>query len=326
MKTQSPLPSPGIQSGLTIEEIDARRKDAQDTVLPFSTEYPFASNYLKVDGGVMHYVDEGADTSGASPMLMVHGNPTWSFYYRKLVAEFSGNTRCVVPDHIGCGLSDKPQDWPYTLEKHIANLERLVLALDLRNITLCVHDWGGPIGFGFASRHPDRIKRLVISNTAAFRSLRIPLRIALCKAPGIGSFLVRRMNAFAGMATKMAVHDKQGLNEVVRRGYLTPYDSFEHRVATWQFVKDIPLHKEHPSYQTLANVETSLKQFQDLPTCIVWGERDFCFTPHFRKLWEEHFPEAEVHAIEDAGHYVLEDAGKRVIAWLHDFFDRHPVS
>lgn len=330
MNTQQlppPISSHDDDCGLSADELKVRRADAREMVLPFSTEYPFQSNFLKVDGGVMHYLDESpAGEANASPLLMVHGNPTWSFYYRKLVNEFSSTHRCVVPDHIGCGISDKPQDWAYTLEKHISNLERLVLKLDLRNITLCVHDWGGAIGFGFAARHPDRIKRLVISNTAAFRSLRIPLRIALCKAPFIGSFLVRRFNAFAEMATKMAVHNKDGLNEVERRGYLAPYDTFKNRIATWTFVKDIPLNKEHTSYQTLASVEESLSKFRELPACILWGEQDFCFTPHFRKQWQQHFPDAEVHAIQDAGHYVLEDAGKRVITWLHDFFDRHPVS
>ena len=327
MKTQPP-PKPAVPPSssrkLSGQALSERLRITRETVLPFSTEYPFDSNFVEVDGGVMHYLDQGS--RDASPVLMVHGNPTWSFYYRKLVREFSSEYRCVVPDHIGCGLSDKPQVWSYKLEKHISNLEQLVLELDLHDITLCVHDWGGAIGFGFARRHPDRIRRLVISNTAAFRSLRIPLRIAICRTPGLGSFLVRRMNAFAEMATKMAVHDKNGLNEVVRRGYLTPYDSFEHRIATHQFVKDIPLREDHPSYRTLVEVEESLQQFANLPACILWGERDFCFTTHFRDLWIQHFPQAEVHSFEDAGHYVLEDAGKRVIARLHEFFEKHPVS
>lgn len=316
---------PAAESAPILEgqELEARRKGAREVILPFSNEYPFESRFARVPGGVMHYLDEGP--RDGKPILFVHGNPTWSFYYRGLVKAFRSEYRCIAPDHIGCGLSDKPQAWSYRLEDHIANLEALILALDLRDITLCVHDWGGPIGFGFAHRHRERIKRIVITNTAAFRSLRIPLRIALCKTPGVGSFLVRRFNAFAELATKMAVHDKERMNPVVRRGYLAPYDSYATRIATHQFVKDIPLRESHPSYRTLVEVEESLAQFATLPTCIVWGERDFCFTPHFRDQWIERFPNARVLSMDDAGHYVLEDAHKRATQWLGEFFRENPL-
>ena len=119
--------------------------------------YPFQSHFLNLGENNLHYLDEGKGDA----ILMVHGNPTWSFYYRNLVLAFRGHYRCVVPDHLGCGFSDKPQDYNYNLENHIQNLSKLVKFLDLKNITLVVHDWGGAIGMGFATRHPELIKRVV---------------------------------------------------------------------------------------------------------------------------------------------------------------------
>ena len=139
----------------------------------FGKLYPFTGSFLGVDGGELHYLDVGPQlpTETDSPvMLAVHGNPTWSFYWRRLVAEFSDKYRVVVPDHIGCGLSDKPQEWGYRLEQHIDNLCQLIETLDLTNIVLVVHDWGGAIGFGAAARMPGRFSKFVVTNTAAFRS------------------------------------------------------------------------------------------------------------------------------------------------------------
>ncbi len=145
-------------------------------------EYPFESHYLPTPAGRIHYVDEGR----GRPVLFVHGNPTWSFYWRRAVAAAAPTHRAVAIDHLGCGLSDKPQDWGYRLADHVENLERLVLHLDLSNITLVVHDWGGAIGFGVATRHPDRFRDFVVTNTAAFRAPHIPFRIAACRVPGLG--------------------------------------------------------------------------------------------------------------------------------------------
>jgi len=280
--------------------------------------YPWSGHRLAVDGGQMHYLDEGQ----GEVILALHGNPTWSFYWRNLVSAFCDDFRVVVPDHIGCGLSDKPQDWGYRLADHRDNVIELIEHLDLRNITLVVHDWGGAIGMAAAARCPDRIGRLVITNTAAFRSDRIPASIASCRVPIFGTVAVRGFNGFARAAVHRASHN--GLSRVVKRGLLLPYDSWANRIATHRFVQDIPLNATHPSYSTLLEAEEGLAQFTDCPMMICWGDDDFCFTPWFRQQWQTRFPNAEVHPWADVGHYVMEDAPDRVISCLSDFIARHP--
>ena len=277
--------------------------------------YPYQGKRLAVDGGEIHYLDEGSNKQGV--IVAVHGNPTWSFYWRTLVEAFSETHRVVIPDHIGCGLSDKPQDWPYRLSGHIANLCSLVEHLDLRNITLIVHDWGGAIGMGMAGRMVDRIQRLVVTNTAAFRSQEIPLSIASCRIPIFGSVAVRGFNAFAGVATWRATAKR--LSNPVKEGLLLPYNNWANRIATLRFVEDIPLKATHPSYDTLVEVEEGLSRLQHLPMLICWGDDDFCFSPSFRKQWEQRFPDAQVHAWGDVGHYVMEDAVDRVIPLIAAF-------
>lgn len=280
--------------------------------------YPFASRFLDVPGGRLHYVDEGPRDGPA--VLLVHGNPTWSFYWRALVLGLRDGHRVIAPDHLGCGLSDKPAGFSYRLADHVANLERLVTALDLRHLTLGVHDWGGAIGFGMAARQPGRIARLLVTNTAAFRGARIPLRIAVCRAPVFGPLAVRGLNAFARAATVMAT--ERGLVGPVREGMLAPYGSWGERLAILRFVQDIPMTSDHPSYEALVEIENALPRFADRPMLIVWGERDWCFTPAFREEWQRRFPAAEVHALSDAGHLVLEDAPERVVALVRAFLQR----
>jgi haloalkane dehalogenase len=277
--------------------------------------YPFASHYIHLDGHALHYLDEGP--RDAPSVLLLHGNPTWSFYWRELVLALRGAFRVVVPDHLGCGLSDKPQDWPYRLSGHIDNVERLAAELDLRDLALGVHDWGGAIGMGFAAHQAQRVRRFVVLNTAAFPSRALPLRIAVCRTPGLGSLAVRGLNAFARAATFMAT--ERGLPPAVREGYLAPYRSWRERVALLRFVQDIPMGPGHPSWPTLLEIEQALASFRDRPMLIVWGDRDWCFTPAFREEWQRRFPEAQVHALPDAGHYVLEDARDRAIAAIKEF-------
>src|ERR1051326_3857894 len=171
-------------------------------------EYPFTpKTFLTPRGATMSFLDEGPRSDEA--VLMLHGNPTWSFYYRRLVQQLAPKIRCVVPDHIGMGLSEKPGNYDYTLATRISDVEALVASLGLRRVHLVVHDWGGAIGFGFAVRHPEMIGRIVILNTAAFLADDIPFRITVCKWPLIGPLIVRGFNGFAGPAVTMAMHRRQ---------------------------------------------------------------------------------------------------------------------
>ncbi len=279
--------------------------------------YPFTPRTFRTEAGAqMSYLDEGPRSDEA--VLMLHGNPTWSFYYRGLVRALAPEIRCIVPDHIGMGLSDKPENYPYTLARRIADIEGLVAQLGLKRIHLVVHDWGGAIGFGFAARHAGQIGRLVILNTAAFALNRIPARIALCKAPVVGPWLVRGLNGFAGPATRMAM-SRRALTSDEARGYLFPYDSWANRVAVSAFVQDIPRRPTHPSWATLAAVEQGLEQFRRRPALILWGGRDFCFNDQFLERWQGILPAATIRRIADAGHYVLEDAREEVVPTITEF-------
>jgi pimeloyl-ACP methyl ester carboxylesterase len=265
----------------------------------------------------MSYLDEGPRSDEA--VLMLHGNPTWSFYYRDLVREVSPRLRCIAPDHVGMGLSAKPRDYAYTLASRIADIEALVDSLRLRKIHLVVHDWGGAIGFGFAARRPDRIGRIVILNTAAFASGGIPSRIALCRTPVLGEFIVRGLNGFAEPATWMAMSARR-LAWDERRGYLLPYDSWANRIGVHRFVRDIPVEPGHPSRKALDEVTGGLPKLSANRKMILWGGRDFCFDDTFLSRWREIYPDARVDYLERAGHYVLEDAGAvargRIAAFL----------
>ncbi len=257
---------------------------------------------------------------------MVHGNPTWSYYYRHLISLLAKTHRVIALDHLGCGLSDKPQDYPYQLRNHIDNLEALLRGLQISFYSLIVHDWGGAIGLGAAGRNPDAVERLVILNTAAFRSQRIPWRIRLCRWPLIGALLVRGLNGFAGPAIFMAVTRR--LRPEVAKAYLAPYDSWRNRVAVYGFVRDIPLAPAHPSYATLQEVEEGLSGLatRNIPILICWGGRDFCFDDHFYQEWRTRFPLAERHYFKEAGHYVLEDALPEIRPLLVNFFAGAPLS
>lgn len=287
----------------------------------FADEYPFASHFLDLEGLRYHYVDEGE----GEPLLMVHGNPTWSFAWRNLIKDLSRDYRVLAIDHIGCGFSEKPQTYAYTLEQHIENLRRFVETLDLSGITLFGHDWGGAIGLGTAERLPNRFSRFVLFNTAAFRSKRIPLRIALCRIPLLGPPAVRGLNLFCRAAFLMAVEKRGRMTPAVKAGYLAPYNNWPNRIAVLRFIQDIPLAESHPSYPTLVGLEEGLEQFQNSPMLLVWGARDWCFTVEFLKEFQRRFPQAETFEIPDAGHYVFEDAHEQIVPQVREFLETHPV-
>lgn len=284
-----------------------------------AAEYPFESHFVDVDGGRMHYVDEGP--RDAEPILFLHGNPTWSFLWRHLVRELSATHRCVAIDHVGCGLSSKPHAWEYTLAAHAGNALALVERLDLQRVTLVVHDWGGAIGMSLASRAPGRFARLMALNTAAFPGA-MPLRIRACRAPFVGPLLVERLNAFAGLLPRFGVADPSRMSDAARAGFAFPYRDANDRRAIRRFVEDIPTTASHPSWKELTAASQAVARFVHRPVSIVWGERDWCFTPRFRAQWQSRLPSARVVPIAHAGHLVTEEAPREVEAELRALLAR----
>ncbi len=293
----------------------------------FRPLYPFESHFLELDGLKYHYLDEGE----GEPVVMVHGNPTWSFYYRSLVRRLREKYRVIVPDHIGCGLSDKPplKDYGYRLKNRIDDLEALMDHLELKEkYTLVVHDWGGAIGLGWALKRPERLARVVITNTVAFfppGSKNIPIRLWFIRnLRAIAAPAVLGLNIFAYAALYMA--SRKGLSKEVKAGLIAPYNSWNNRMATLKFVQDIPLQPGDPSYGSVKEVEDNLHFLKGLPMLICWGMRDFVFDPDYLAEWRRRFPEAEVHTFSDAGHYLLEDEPDRVASLVEDFLKRHQIT
>lgn len=280
---------------------------------PIRSIYPFEQHYLDLPCGRMHYLDEGHGPA----VIMLHGNPTWSFYYRRLVLALRDRFRVIVPDHIGCGLSDKPQHYSYRLADHIANVSALVQHLGIREADMVVHDWGGAIGFGAATAGAFTLRRAVVLNTAAFLSRHVPWRIAVCKLPLFGDAVIRGLNGFAGAATWMAV--ERPMDPLVREGFLLPYRNYHDRVANLRFVQDIPLGPSHPTWATVAEIEQRLPMFRDTPMQVLWGGEDWCFDDHFLAGWMQRFPHADVQRFDHAGHYVLEDAHEQIVPRVRSF-------
>lgn len=270
----------------------------------------------------MHYVDEGE----GEPIVCVHGNPTWSFYFREIVKNFSGTHRVIAPDHIGCGLSGKPGDaqYRYTLESRVDDLEALIDSLGLEQVNLVVHDWGGMIGGAWAVRNPGRVKSLVAANTAAFglpEEKCFPWRLKFCRSAWpLNALAVQGFNAFAGLATRMATH--KGLAPGVKAGLLAPYDTWKNRIATLRFVQDIPLRAGDRAWPIVnATGDGLVDALKGKPVMLLWGPHDFVFDMKFFEAWRARFPEAESHVFDDAGHYVFEDAIERIIPLLKEFWD-----
>ncbi len=279
------------------------------------TGWPYPGRSIDVGGHAMAYVDEGA----GPPVLLVHGNPTWSFYYRSLLAALPPlGLRAIAPDHIGMGRSDKPSAgaYPHTLSRRVEDLGAFIDGLGLTGpISLVVHDWGGAIALAWAVDHPDRVDKLVLLNTGAFPlppDKALPWTLRAARLPVLGDVAVRRLNAFS-LGALVLGSGRRWLPAEARAGLLAPYDSPANRVAVSQFVRDIPLVPSDPAYAVLARTEQRLPLLQDIPTLICWGMRD----PVFDGVVLDHLvsllPKADVRRFADAGHYVLEDAADRIV-------------
>lgn len=290
--------------------------------------YPSTPHRFQVRPGLsMSYLDEGPRDGDV--VVMVHGNPSWSYYWRTLVAGLSDRYRCIVPDHIGMGLSDKPSDdrYAYTLQSRVDDLDALLAHLGITGpVTLAVHDWGGMIGFGWALSHHAQVKRLVVLNTAAFpmpAAKKMPWQIALGRHWKVGEWIIRTFNAFSAGASRLGVERKMPAD--VRRAYVSPYDSYANRISTIRFMQDIPLSPADKAWPLLERAGKALPSFADRPAFIGWGLRDFVFDHHFLAEFKAALPQAQVHAFEDAGHYVLEDKHEVLVPEIRAFLDAHPL-
>ncbi|MEQ8514557.1 MAG: alpha/beta fold hydrolase [Chromatocurvus sp.] len=300
-----------------------------ETYRPSPDLYPFESHWLDIDGQRMHYLDEGP--RDAPVLLMLHGNPTWSFYYRNLVLRLRDRYRCIVPDHIGCGLSDKPDDahYDYHLARRIADLDALIRATigDRAALSLVVHDWGGMIGFGWAAPRAERIARCVILNTAAFplpADKKMPFALWLAGRTRLGAGLIRGINAFSAAAAHIAF--KKPVSEEVRAGYTGPYNNWDNRIATVRFVQDIPLQAGDRGYDLVAGTASQLHRFADKPALLAWGLKDFVFDETFYRDWQRYLPDAELYPLADCGHYVLEDGGEPLLDRIELFLATAPLN
>lgn len=265
-----------------------------------TTEYPFGSHWLSVPAGAMYYVDEGS----GKPIVFVHGNPSWSFQFRNVIKQLSNTYRCIAPDLIGFGLSDKPESWTYLPSDHADNLERLLEGLDLTDITLVVGDWGGPIGLSYAIKHPEKVTNLVITNTWMWpvdQDMHFVLFSALVGGR-IGRWLIRWRNFFARDIVRQAFGDATKLTEEIHRHYLKPLELPEERAGTWVFPREII-----GSTKWLSSLWNQVDQIKGKKALIVWGMKDMAFKEPELDRWAQTFPDARIVRYEDAGHFVAEE-------------------
>ena len=299
-------------------------KNKKINISGFHHLYPFQSNYLNIKGLNYHYIDKGE----GEPIVMLHGNPTWSFYFRNMVTALCPKYRTIVPDHMGCGLSDKPDmdQYDFTLKSRVNDLEYLLEHLNLKNnITLMVHDWGGMIGMAYALRYPERISRIIITNTAGFfppGRKKLPVRLWIIR--NLLPFAVPAvlgLNLFSVAALYMAPYKR--LSKDVKTGLTAPYNCPKNRIATLKFVQDIPVYPKDSGYGLVKYVDDNLYLLSDIPMMICWGKHDFVFDTDYYNEWKYRFPNAESHFFKDGGHYLLEDKPDEVAAHVKDFLKKH---
>jgi|SRR5688572_2410951 len=277
--------------------------------------FPFEARYVEAGGVRLHYVDEGP--RDASPVLFVHGNPTWSYLWRRPIAALAERgRRCVALDHMGFGRSDKPpQPARYTLRTHIDNALALIDELELSDVTLVAHDWGGPIGLGAMLERPDRLKRAVLTNTWAWELPSfLPPFLREFRTEGLGEILALGGNLFVesipgGMA------NRGDIDALMMEAYRAPFPDYWSRVGQLAFQRDIPLTERDQSAALIGTIHDRLMELH-LPVTLIWGMRDPVFRPVFIDQWRELFPDAEVIELQDAAHFVPEDRPDAVIEAL----------
>jgi haloalkane dehalogenase len=265
--------------------------------------YPFESKFAEIGGARVHYVDEGS----GPPLLLLHGNPTWSFLYRDIIKGLRDRYRCIAPDYPGFGLSAAPAGYGFTPAEHAEIVEELVQELDLSGITMMVQDWGGPIGFSVATRNPDRFAAFVIGNTWAWpQSDRTTQLFSRFMGGRVGGYLILHRNVFVERLIPSGVKRKK-LSPEVMNAYRGPFAAVESRRPVHVFPREILA-----SRPFLAQVERGLPALADRPALIVWGDRDVAFREPAMRRWEELFPNHRTVRLEGAAHYIQEEAADEI--------------
>lgn len=293
----------------------------------FGGQWPYEPRWFETQDGRMHYVDEGPPDG--RPVVLVHGNPTWGFLYRHFIPPLvEAGYRAIVPDHLGFGRSDKPnRAEAYRIERHARRLEKLLQSLDLHEATVVPQDWGGPIGLWWAIRHPERVARLFILNTFAHRpreDIRLPFILRLFRMPLGGEVMVKGLDLFKrGFLFRAGVVHGERLTREVRRAYRAPHPSWSSRTPILVFPREIPSGPEGRISNFLAVVEQGLEEnFRSKPVKIAWAMKDLAFTPDIlEEAWLGTFPRAEVLRLDDAGHFLQEDAHELIVPALLEFLD-----
>lgn len=284
-------------------------ESGQETIYPKwlnRKEYPFKSHYFSLPVGKMHYTDEGQ----GKPIVMVHGNPGWSFEFRKIISEMSKTNRCIAPDHIGFGLSDKPNDFDYLPSSQATNFEQFMDSLNLNDITMIVNDWGGPIGLSYAIKHPGKIKKLIIFNSWLWSVENEPhfQKFSNMMGGAIGKWMIKNFNIFSKVVVKQAVGDKKKLKKEIHRHYYKHLETRKDRKGCYTFPKQII-----GSSTWLDSLWQQREKINSIPSTFIWGMKDIAFREQELNYWIEHWHGAKVIKLPEAGHYPQEESPDEVI-------------
>lgn len=279
-------------------------------------EYPFTSKWIDLKAGRMHYVDEGT----GAVLVFLHGNPVWSYSYRKLIKAFSAKYRCIAIDHLGFGLSDKPPEFSYLPQDHSENLKEFIERKGLNNITFFVNDWGGPIGLNYAIDHPDNVKRLIIFNTFMWsvKGDKHYERFSGFMGGSIGKFLNLQFNFFGNMVIPKAWGNKKNLTKEHKFQLTNHTPTPKDRIGVWIFPKAII-----GSSEWLESIWQKRKSIETIPTLLIWGGKDIAFRKKELDTFRSFLKNHSVIELPDVGHYVQDEAGARIIEPIQKFLEKY---
>ncbi|MBW7456350.1 alpha/beta fold hydrolase [Paenibacillus sepulcri] len=281
-----------------------------------SSEYPFKDHWLPYRDGHIHYIDEGQ----GPVVLLLHGNPTWSYLYRNVIKELSRECRLIAPDYPGMGMSKAPSRYGFTPQEQSDAVMELIRFLDLKNMILVVQDWGGPIGLNYAVRNRDNLRGIVVMNTWAWPAALPAMKIFSLAMGGwpIGYWLQTRRNFFAKRIVPHGIFHSEKITESLRKAYTDPFPTPESRKPTWVFPRQI-----RKARSWLAEIESGLSVLSDLPAQILWGTKDSAGFPlEEMAKWQKFLKLNMSESLTDASHYVQEDRPDRVAASIRSVLER----